>query len=137
MVLDWADPARERRVNGAGIAEAEVDELVRDKLLLDRPRKPAVEGFGSERSSKACESFCAPSGEFRIASAITSTRGGVRVDSYNPYCGRGGRSGVDLSLLGSGTEADRWRFVTGLFSLEASFWFDAGDHSGVLGVAYS
>jgi hypothetical protein len=28
-------------------------------------------------------------------------------DSKRPYCGRGGRSGVDLPLLGSGTDAER------------------------------
>jgi hypothetical protein len=28
-------------------------------------------------------------------------------DSKRPYCGRGGRSGVDLPLFGSGTDAER------------------------------
>jgi hypothetical protein len=38
-VLDAAEPARERRARGAGIAVVEPDELVRERWLFERPRR--------------------------------------------------------------------------------------------------
>ena len=58
-------------------------------------------------------------------------------DSYSPYCGRGGRSGVDLAF-GSGRDTDRWRVsvIIGLFrDTGVRICVDTGAHSGVRGVA--
>lgn len=116
-VLEPLEPARgRRRVNGAGIAELDSEVLGLDRSLFDRPRIRVVDGSEGLRSNNGLGSAGNLSGEFRIASAITSIRGGVRTplacscavgDSYNPYRGRGGRSGVDLSWVASGTEAER------------------------------
>jgi hypothetical protein len=120
VVLEAFEPARERRVKGAGIADAEPIELVREMLLFERPRSPERVGRWSSVLGGSFES-CVCSGELRKASAITSLRGGVRNPmafscagdvSYNPYCGRGGRSGVDFPLALSGLEAERWRYIT-------------------------
>lgn len=148
--VDPVEPVRERKASGAGIAELAVELLARTSSLeADLVGSPELDEFDNLRDG-GCRGVFARSGEFRIASAITSTRGGVRRpetavrsppigDSNRPKRGRGGRSGVAFPLSGSGTEADRARDSTVFFSSTLMFrsLFEAGDHSGVLGCAYN
>jgi hypothetical protein len=102
-VLELADPARGRGEKG-------------ERMPVYEPRGRWLNGVGESEVLREW----ARSGELRIASAKTSMRGGVENpiarsagDSYNPYCGRGGRSGISFHLFGSGSEDDRPRFSPG------------------------
>lgn len=99
VLLGFADPARGRREKGAGVPAF----------------KPNGRCLFSAEESDVLRKW-ARMGELRIASAKTSMRGGVESptvgsagDSYSPYCGRGGRSGVSFHLGVSGREDDRPR----------------------------
>lgn len=146
MVLEPAEPSRERRVRGAGIAELVVELLERTcSFVFDKNGMLVADELESLRAW-GCFAGFAPSGEFRMASAMTSIRGGVRKsevvsrsvltgDSKRPKRGRGGRSGIDCPLPLPGSEPERPRVPTDLLSFPSVMLFclAAGDTSGVLG----
>lgn len=148
--VEVAESSRERRDSGAGMAELAVELLERIVLFGEQGTGMLEPNDFAGASSCRCSVGFARSGEFRIASAMTSTRGGVRRpdaparsaaigDSKRPNRGRGGRSGVAFPLCGSGTEDDRPRASTIFFSSAPAVRssLSAADHSGVLGLAYS
>lgn len=102
-LLGFVDPARGRGEKGAGMPVFE-------------PNGRCVYGAGESDVLREWVRL----GGLRIASAKTSIRGGVESptvgstgDSYSPYCGRGGRSGVSFHLGVSGSEDDRPRVPEG------------------------
>jgi hypothetical protein len=102
-LLGFVDPGRRIGEKGAGVPVFEPD----GRCLYDTGESDVLrEG--------------ARLGELRIASAKTSICSGVESptvgsagDSYSPYCGRGGRSGVSFHLGVSGSEDDRPRVPEG------------------------
>jgi hypothetical protein len=140
-VVDVVESARGRRLNGAGIVELK-DRLL-DHWAVEKPRTADANEAESFRSMGCGASCNTLSGELRIASAITSIRGGLETSStwpsYSPYKGRGGRSGVVLPLAELVMEANRCR-ASLIIRLPSAptvrCWFTAGTRSGDLGVAY-
>jgi hypothetical protein len=130
-LFEASEPSRDRKTSGSGTAE----------LIGDSPDRDILFGTGSLEAD-GIVSFrrglcCACSGEFRMASAMTSMRGGVSGtdtvacmptgDSKRPTRGRGGRSGVSFPLAAEGLSCKRpfskpllGGSLSGVFGLECS-----------------